>query len=144
MGLSIFSKQELLDEVARKDKLGATIPPSLGSIDTKALENKIVEYIQAVADGQLEDDQFPISIFQLAVEAKFGDSIWEWISVKREPARAAQMTKEAQARADLLEKAQVEFRARGLERAQEKSAAQQEALVRAESLATETIVDRRK
>lgn len=78
--LSALTTAELQKELARRNQPKPPKPEKIHfqKCDFGPVERMCIEYVNAVEDGDVDDD-WPHYIFEAAVEAVYGKSIWEWI-----------------------------------------------------------------
>lgn len=80
--LQKFTKQELKDELDRREKLTiANSKPQQINPNYEQLKKTCSNYIDFVASPKYhEDNDWEIWIYEVAMEALYGDKIWDWIN----------------------------------------------------------------
>ena len=77
--ISDFSENELKEELERreKEKKISQTPKPVANVDWSHLHNLLIEEVENRADGNHTKD-FEHWVFETALEAVFGKSIWDW------------------------------------------------------------------
>lgn len=73
--LSALTTDELTAELERRKK---TLPTPLANPDFTGLTRMIVEGIREVAETNYKNEDFDHYVFEAALEAVYGKTIWTW------------------------------------------------------------------
>lgn len=76
--ISQFSLEELQDEIKRRDENKSNKPEPLKEKDFSALIQTCTEYIEEIATKEYADEDFTEWIYEAALEAVYGEKIWDW------------------------------------------------------------------
>lgn len=80
MSLDEFTDNELQMELDRRKNMRENLPLELKKPDYSALHKSVVAYLEALAENGLEDNDTEHYIFETAVEAVYGEGVWDFVN----------------------------------------------------------------
>lgn len=72
-----YTTAAIKEELARRDAIGVPVP--LPDPDFSKLTNMMVDGLEEYASTGHTDDDFEHYVYEAALEAVFGDGVWEWM-----------------------------------------------------------------
>ncbi len=78
--LSHFSEEELLKEIERRKTLKTPEPKIFTECNFTYLSELCKKYIENLATGNDDSEDFKNYIFEAAIEAVYGEQIWKWVN----------------------------------------------------------------
>lgn len=77
MKLTKLSTEELKAELARREAVEAA-PSPLKLADFSKLQQQVIDSVESVAEGGYPSKDHEHYIYEAAMEAVYGESIWKW------------------------------------------------------------------
>jgi len=79
--LNAYSTDELLEELARRKKVEATVPKLIEIPDLSTLISQAKDIVQEVVDGTWhEDNDDAHYMYEAVMEALYGEKFWNWFN----------------------------------------------------------------
>lgn len=85
MGLANYTDEQLEKELKRRkeERNKYPKPTPLRNIDWKDVKRLCIRYIEDMGlDEDDVDEDYPIYIYEAAIEAVFGGEVWKWINAR--------------------------------------------------------------